>query len=97
MPVDARTRDAEGLGDFGRAFAFGSPGERAAAAREAARLRGRHTGRPPRLSIDQMRQVRALRGSGESISDLVRRFGVSRATIYRALQSAESITRVARV
>ncbi len=44
-----------------------------------------------------MRQVRALRGSGESISDLVRRFGVSRATIYRALQSAESITRVARV
>jgi len=63
--------------------------ERAAAAREAARLRGRHTGRPPRLSIDQMRQVRALRGGGESISDLVRSFGVSRATIYRALQTTE--------
>ncbi len=63
--------------------------ERAAAAREAARLRGRHTGRPRRLSIDQMRQVRALRGGGESIADLVRSFGVSRATIYRALQTTE--------
>lgn len=66
--------------------------ERAAAAREAARLRGRHTGRPSRLSTDQMRQVRALRGSGESIADLVRSFGVSRATIYRALQSEELMT-----
>ncbi len=63
--------------------------ERAAAAREAARLRGRHTGRPPKLSKDQIRHVRALRESGETISDLVRSFGVSRASIYRALQSAE--------
>lgn len=60
--------------------------ERAAVAREAARLRGRHTGRPARLSIDQVRQVRALRAGGEPISDLVASFGVSRATIYRALQ-----------
>ena len=66
--------------------------ERAAAAREAARLRGRHTGRPPKLSTDQIRQVRALRESGESISDLVRSFSVSRASIYRALQSAELMT-----
>lgn len=63
--------------------------ERAAVAREAARLRGRHTGRPSKLSKDQIRQVRALRESGEPISDLVRSFGVSRASIYRALQSAE--------
>jgi len=59
--------------------------ERAAAAREAARARGRHTGRPPRLSPDQVRQVRSLRAGGESIADLVRGFGVSRATVYRAL------------
>jgi len=59
--------------------------ERAAAAREAARARGRHTGRPPRLSDAQARQVRALRAAGESIAELVRSFGVSRATIYRAL------------
>jgi DNA invertase Pin-like site-specific DNA recombinase len=63
--------------------------ERAAAAREAARLRGRHTGRPPRLTKDQTRQVRALRESGESISELVRSFGVSRATIYRAINAPD--------
>lgn len=63
--------------------------ERAAAAREAARLRGRHTGRPPRLTKDQARQVRALRESGESISELVRSFGVSRATIYRAINAPD--------
>jgi len=60
--------------------------ERAAAARAAARARGRHTGRPPRLTPDQARQLRSLRAGGESIADLVRGFGVSRATIYRALQ-----------
>lgn len=63
--------------------------ERAAAAREAARLRGRHTGRPPKLTSDQARQVRALRTSGESIAELVRSFGVSRATIYRALNAPD--------
>ncbi len=59
--------------------------ERAAAARAAGRARGRHTGRPPRLTDAQARQVRALRTAGESIADLVRSFGVSRATDYRAL------------
>jgi len=61
--------------------------ERAAAAREAARLRGRHTGRPPKLTGAQARRVRALCESGESISELVRSYGVSRATIYRALRN----------
>jgi DNA invertase Pin-like site-specific DNA recombinase len=60
--------------------------ERAAAARQAARLRGRHTGRPPRLTPAQARQVRSLRADGEPVSDLMRTFGVSRATVYRALQ-----------
>jgi len=64
--------------------------ERAAAARAAARLRGRHTGRPPRLTPAQTRQVRSLRNGGESIADLVTSFGVSRATIYRALQATET-------
>lgn len=57
--------------------------ERAAAARQAARARGRSTGRPPRLSAAQARQVRALRADGELVSS----FGASRATVYRALQS----------
>lgn len=69
--------------------------ERATAAREAARLRGRHTGRPRSLTPDQIRHVRALRADGESISDLVRSFGVSRATVYRALRHDESVTKAA--
>ncbi len=63
--------------------------ERAAAARAAARLRGRHTGRPPRLTPVQTRQVQSLRTGGESINELVHTFGVSRATIYRALHTSE--------
>ncbi len=63
--------------------------ERAAAARQAARLRGRHTGRPPKLTTAQVRQIQALRNGGESISELVRSYGVSRATIYRAITAAE--------
>lgn len=59
--------------------------ERAAAAREAARLRGRHTGRPPKLTAGQIRQLQALRAGGESINELTTTFGVSRATVYRAL------------
>ena len=37
---------------------------------------GRHTGRPPRLSTDQARQVRSLRAGAESIADLDGGFGV---------------------
>ena len=60
--------------------------ERAAAARAAARARGKHSGRPAKLTEAQVRQVRALRAGGESISELVAGFGVSRATVYRALR-----------
>jgi len=63
--------------------------ERAAAARHAARLRGRHTGRPPRLNPEQIRQIRSLRDGGESINGLVAGYRVSRATIYRALAAAD--------
>jgi len=54
----------------------------------AARARGRHTGRPPRPTADQVRQVRKLRADGETIGELVSSFRVSRATIYRALADA---------
>jgi DNA invertase Pin-like site-specific DNA recombinase len=57
--------------------------ERSAAAREAARERGRHVGRPAALTADQVRQLRALRQDGESVQALMKTFGVSRATIYR--------------
>ena len=67
--------------------------ERAAAARPPPGRGGRHTGRSPRLTTDQARPGRSgpLRAGGESIADLDRGFGVSRATIYRALGQDESV------
>lgn len=64
--------------------------ERAAAAREAARLRGRQVGRPKKLDADRLRQARALRDAGESVSSIYTTLGVSRATLYRALGTAHS-------
>jgi DNA invertase Pin-like site-specific DNA recombinase len=58
----------------------------------AARARGRHTGRPAKLTPAQVRQVRALRTGGESITELVAGYGVSRATIYRALRDEDPST-----
>ncbi len=52
-------------------------------ARAAARARGKHSGRPAKLTEAQ---VRALRAGGESISEVVAGFGVSLATVYRALR-----------
>ncbi|MFT4265578.1 MAG: recombinase family protein [Nocardioides sp.] len=59
--------------------------ERAAAAREAARVRGRHTGRPRALTDDQVAMARRMRASGEAIPDIARVLNTSRATIYRAV------------
>lgn len=59
--------------------------ERAAAAREAARVRGRRVGRKPTLSDEQVALARRMRANGESIGTLVATLGASRATIYRAL------------
>ena len=62
--------------------------ERAADARAAAKARGKQTGRPPRLSEDQARQLRALHAGGESVADLGRSFTISRATVYRVLEKS---------
>ncbi|MCD2191660.1 recombinase family protein [Actinomycetospora soli] len=59
--------------------------ERAAIAREARAARGKPVGRPSALTDDQTRQLRVLRAAGETIPALVQQFGVSRATVYRAL------------
>lgn len=59
--------------------------ERSQAAREAARARGRHVGRPKALTPDQERQIRSLHEAGETVPALVATFGVSRATVYRLL------------
>lgn len=63
--------------------------ERATVAREAAAARGKQTGRPRALDVDQARQLRALHAGGESVADLCRSFTVSRATVYRVLDQAQ--------
>lgn len=57
--------------------------ERAAAAREAARVRGRHTGRPRALTSEQAALACRMRSSGEPIPTIAKTLGVSRASIYR--------------
>jgi DNA invertase Pin-like site-specific DNA recombinase len=61
--------------------------ERAAEARAAAQARGLTGGRPSRLTEAQKRQARTLHAGGESVAALVKTFGVSRRTIYRAIEA----------
>lgn len=61
--------------------------ERADAAREAARIRGKQTGRPRALSKAQVEQSWSLREAGFGPSEISTLLGCSRATVYRALQS----------
>jgi DNA invertase Pin-like site-specific DNA recombinase len=65
--------------------------ERAEAAREAARDRGKHTGRPRALTSDQIRQARALRDAGESIAEIQKTLNCARSTLYRALNDAPPV------
>lgn len=60
--------------------------ERADAAREAARIRGRQTGRPRALTKGQVEQSWSLREAGFGPSEIAKLLGCSRATIYRALE-----------
>jgi len=62
--------------------------ERAAEARAAAKLRGKLTGRPAKLTEDQARQLRALHAGGESVVALAKSYGISRPTVYRVLEGA---------
>ncbi|GLB65536.1 putative resolvase [Dietzia sp. NCCP-2495] len=59
--------------------------ERAAAAREAAAARGRHTGRPRSMTEDQVALAHRMKRSGESAATIAETLKISRATLYRAL------------
>ncbi len=50
----------------------------------AARARGQRLGRPPAMTVEQVRQARALlTRPDESVSSIARLFGVSRTTLYK--------------
>lgn len=64
--------------------------ERREASRSARRSRGLPTGRPRVLSVEKVRQARALRDSGEPVDRIAVTLGVSRATLYRVLAAEDS-------
>ena len=64
--------------------------ERADAAREAARARGKQTGRPRALDDARVQQAWSLRTSGFTPSEIATTLKVSRATVYRAFETAQS-------
>jgi DNA invertase Pin-like site-specific DNA recombinase len=50
-----------------------------------AKERGVHFGRKPELTAEKVAKIRALRKKGTTVPDIIRRVGLSKATIYRAL------------
>jgi DNA invertase Pin-like site-specific DNA recombinase len=75
-----------GLADFGRATISAGTSDGLAAARAA----GKRLGRPPALTAEQLREVRALLLRPEhTISSVARELGVSRSTIYKYLPAEE--------
>lgn len=63
--------------------------ERAAAAREAARLRGRQTGRPKAHTADVAASAIAMRESGSTVAQVCEKFGIPRSTFYRYAKAKE--------
>lgn len=65
--------------------------ERTKAGLSAARARGRVGGRPPKLSVDDLKAAKALLGDPTiTVADVAKRLGVSPATLYRHLPAARS-------
>lgn len=59
--------------------------ERQAEGIAAAKKRGVYKGRKPSLSRSQIDQARQLKSEGVAVTEIARRLGVHRSTIYRAL------------
>jgi DNA invertase Pin-like site-specific DNA recombinase len=67
--------------------------DRTRAGLAAARERGSKPGRKPSLTADQIEVARRLCSEGKSVKEVAGLFGVSRPTIYRALERMESAPR----
>ncbi len=58
--------------------------ERTRAGLDAARARGRQGGRPPKLEVREIREIRQLlKNPRVRVTDVAKRYGVSRSTIYK--------------
>ena len=64
--------------------------ERARVARQAAAARGKLPGRPRKLPADKVALALRMRAAGESAPTIAQALGVSRATLYRALERAST-------
>ncbi|WEV27928.1 recombinase family protein [Streptomyces sp. 71268] len=56
---------------------------------DAAASKGNYGGRPTVMDADKLAVARARREKGESVTDVAKALGVSRATLYRALSDAQ--------
>jgi DNA invertase Pin-like site-specific DNA recombinase len=85
---DAIFRAFAGIADFGRATISAGTSDGLAAARAS----GKRLGRPPALTPEQLREVRALLLRPEhTISSVARAIGVSRSTIYKYLPPEDRV------
>ena len=55
-----------------------------------AKERGVHFGRKPDLTAEKIAEIKSLRAEGTTVPDIIRRVGLSKATVYRALNSLPS-------
>ena len=55
----------------------------------AARQRGRHGGRPPKMTAAKLRQAERMHADGASVTEIADVLDVARATVYRHLQEAD--------
>lgn len=90
--LDTRTKEGRlvvtfmcGLAEFDRDLLI----ERTKEGVEDARAQGRVAGPKPKLDADHVRAVRAAVTGGKTVSSVARSFGVSRPTIYKALEGAK--------
>jgi DNA invertase Pin-like site-specific DNA recombinase len=62
--------------------------ERTMAGLKAARARGRNGGRPAKLSVKEIKTIRALLKTADiSVAEIAARFGVARSTLYRTIKA----------
>lgn len=69
--------------------------ERTSAGRKAARARGRKGGRKPKLTIEQIKVIKEkldAPGNFKSVEDYAKDYGVSRSTVFRALDKLSRVS-----